>query len=157
VRGRRVATTLLALAACRGEQPRPPRAKPSLAVIGFDAPGDARAHAVAAALTDALRALVAGRDSRFELAVRGEDLPELEELASCPDRAAPSCLADIGAFLDVDYLIYGKLEARGDGFAVTVELLDVAHRFNRRAYFAPAVADPRVAAKDAFARLATSW
>ena len=66
-------------------------------------------------------------------------------------------MADIGAFLEVDFMIYGKLEPRGGGFAASLDLMDVAKRFNRRAAVVPVSADPRGAAKDAFAKLAGSW
>jgi hypothetical protein len=53
--------------------------------------------------------------------------------------------------------MWGDLEARPGGYALRLQLMDVAHRFNRRAYFAPVPADSRAAAKDAFAKLVASW
>ena len=120
--------------------------------MGLEAPDGA--HALAASLTDELRVLAAARDARFELVARREELRDLRQLASCPDRTAPACIAAIGAFLDADYLLWGDLEARPGGYALRLELMDVAHRFNRRAYFAPVAAGT---AKDAFAKLVASW
>jgi hypothetical protein len=130
--------------------------RPVLAVLGLEArPDDAVPRALAARLTDELRTVVAR--SRFELSPRHAQLVELQQLASCPDRDAPACLADIGSFLDVDYLLYGRLERRGEAFSVRLGLLDVARRVTRRVYARDRVTDARRTAEDGFANLAEAW
>jgi hypothetical protein len=127
-----------------------------LAVLGLAAaPDDDAAQALAVRLTDELRALVSS--SRFELSAHRDELADLQQLAGCPDRDAPACMAAIGAFLEVDFVIYGHLERHGAGLALRLDLMDVARRVNRRAFARDDVTDPRRAAKDGFAKLAGAW
>ncbi len=118
---------IVALAACASPPPAadPHEPKPVVAVLGLDAvPDDDATRAAAGSLTERLRAVAS---ESFRLSPAKDTLAEMKRLASCP-RDAASCMADIGSFLGVDFLIYGKLD-RG---VVSVDLLDVAKRYNRR-------------------------
>ena len=96
-------------------------------MLGIDAVGEDAA--AARELTAALRAEAASPRSRYALAPHRErELAEMKELANCANESA-SCMADIGADLEVDFMIYGRL----DHGTVKLELMDVAKRFNRRA------------------------
>jgi hypothetical protein len=154
VRGRAVA--LAALVACAAPPPpaKPPKPKPLLAVIGLEpVPDDPDTRAAARALTDQLRASVP--PSWFRLAPSRDELADMKELASCKNDA-PSCMSEIGAFLDVDFMIYGKLEQRGGVLVASLDLLDVHKRFNRRAAQIRLSADPAATARDAFVQLGVS-
>jgi hypothetical protein len=130
----KLAVALVAIG-CGADAPAKPRHAhaplPTIAVLGLD--GDQPA---ASELTQALRAEAASPRSRFALAPKRErELAEMRELANCANESA-SCMADIGADLEVDFLIYGHLE-RG---TVKLALMDVAKRFNRRAISVPVAA-----------------
>jgi len=168
VRGRAVAVLVAAACGAPARRPAPVAVtgrhpeRPGLAVLRIEpVAGDAAAAQVAVALTGELRAQVAAPTSRFELAPRKQDdLGELRQLASCPDGNAASCLADIGSYLDVDFLVYGKLERAGDGYALALDLLDVHRRFNRRAEVVRVSADLRGTARGAYEKLGAatgSW
>jgi hypothetical protein len=117
---------------CGAAPARRPASRPTIAVLGIDAPIEEQA--AARALTDALRSEAASPRSRFALAPHRErELSEMKELGNCANESA-SCMADIGADLEVDFMIYGRL----DHGAVSLKLMDVAKRFNRRALAAPA-------------------
>ena len=124
----------IAATACAGSEPkpsRPPSSRPTIAVLGLDAVGDD--VTVARELTAGLRAEAASPRSRYALAPHRErELAEMKELANCANESA-SCMADIGADLEVDFMIYGRL----DHGTVKLELMDVAKRFNRRAITVP--------------------
>jgi hypothetical protein len=141
---------LVALAAC-AHAPAVPRHRPSIAVLGLE-PVGAGAEPIATQLTDALRGQVALDDSRFAISHEARGLVELKELASCHNDA-PSCMSEIGAYLEVDYMLYGKLERRAEGDVLTLDLMDVAKRINRRALAVPAGGDPIAIARDAFTKL----
>jgi hypothetical protein len=144
-RGARIALAV-AVAACASEPrvERPHKPKPLVAVLGLESADDATR---AAAVTGELRTLAGGANSKFRLSPRTETLTDMKQLASCP-RDASSCMADIGSFLDVDYLIYGKL----DHGVLSLDLLDVTKRFNRRAAHVT-VSDPAAAAHAAMTQL----
>jgi len=113
-------------------------------------PGDGGA---AVELTVALRAAADAPASRFELTGRRDQLADLLALASCPPGDPPACLAEIGAYLNVDYMIYGHLVRRGEGWALALDLMDVARRFNRRAVVQPVTTDRAATARAAYAKL----
>ncbi len=118
-------------AASHVQAPRVPRTRPTIAVLGIEAAD--RDAAVARELTAALRAEAASPRSRYALAPHRErELAEMKDLANCANESA-SCMADIGADLEVDFMIYGRL----DHGTVKLELMDVAKRFNRRAITVP--------------------
>jgi hypothetical protein len=135
------------VAACASPAPhaeRPHKPKPLVAVLGVESADD---ESRAAAITDELRARAGASNSKFRLSPRTETLTDMKQLASCP-RDASSCMSEIGAFLDVDYLIYGKL----DHGVLLLDLLDVSKRFNRRAAHVT-VSDPATAAHAAMTQL----
>ncbi len=124
-----IAATSCAASAVKA--PRAPQPRPTIAVLGIDAIDDDAA--AARELTAALRAEAASPRSRYTLAPHRErELVEMKELANCANESA-SCMADIGADLEVDFMIYGRL----DHGTVKLELMDVAKRFNRRAIAVP--------------------
>jgi len=138
---------VIVLAACSSAPPhaeRPAKPKPLVAVLGLESADDAER---ATAVTDQLRMLAGAASSKFRLSPRTDTLADMKQLASCP-RDASSCMAEIGSFLDVDYLIYGKL----DHGVLSLDLLDVGKRFNRRAAHVT-VSDPASAARAAMAQL----
>jgi len=126
-----IATIATGCAAADVTAPRARPPKPTIAVLGLDAVGDDAP--AARELTVALRAEAASPRSRYALAPHRErELAEMKELANCANESA-SCMADIGADLEVDFMIYGRL----DHGTVKLELMDVAKRFNRRAIAVP--------------------
>jgi hypothetical protein len=140
-----IAVTIVA--ACASPAPhaeRPHEPKPVVAVLGLDSADDATR---AAAITDELRARAGSTRSKFRLSPRTDTLTDMKQLASCR-RDSSSCMAEIGSFLDVDYLIYGKL----DHGVLALDLLDVSKRFNRRAAHVTA-SDPAATARAAMAQL----
>ena len=114
-------------------------------MLGLE-PVDADAT-VATQLTAAVRAEASSADSRFATTREARGVVELRELASCRNDA-PSCMAEIGAYLEVDFMLYGKLE-RG---TLTLYLMDVGKRINRRALAVP-VGAPAATARSAFDQL----
>jgi DNA-binding FadR family transcriptional regulator len=157
MRGRAVALALVAACGSASQPPHAARAhkpKPLVAVIGLEAvPDDADTRAAAHALTDQLRATLS--PEWFRLARSRDDLVDMKQLASCHNDA-PSCMADIGEFLDADFMIYGKLERRGDALFASLDFLDVHARFNRRAARVRLTADRAATALDAFRQLGVS-
>lgn len=162
MRGWRVSAALVAAAACAPKAAPPPAKpvapaphvagvvvddRPLIAVIALDAPADARP--LARAITDELRATMA---AKYEVSSNRDELHDLQDLASCPDREAASCIADIGSFLDANYVLYGHLERRGAKYVLALDLLDVDARFTRRAVTID-VDDPRTTARIAFEKL----
>jgi hypothetical protein len=148
MRGWRVA--LLAAVGCTRAPAAHPQPHARLAVLGLAAPDEAGARDVARALTDELRRLAAGH---YDVSERRDELTDMMELASCPNDA-PSCIADIGSYLEVDYLIYGRLDPAAVGYKLSLQLMDVVERYNRRAYTMQVGSDLRDTAKAAYGQVA---
>ncbi len=107
------------------------QAKPQVAVLGLEVIDSGQGIDVATSdlanrLTNALRRRVeVDRRSPYRMAPNSaKDLLELKLLSGCAEEGR-SCMADIGRELNAAFLIYGKLERRGVGFQVTLNLLNV--------------------------------
>lgn len=87
-------------------------------VMGLDGEEDKTAEVVTGAL-------------RKELASRGEtgdqkmSLLELKLTMGC-DGNDPACLAEGGSTMGVDEMIYGRIDAKGEGYVIELQRLDVA-------------------------------
>jgi hypothetical protein len=82
---------------------------------------------VAKALTEGLRGRAKLGNGPFQIAGNSDkELIDEKLLKNC-DTEAPTCMAQIGADLGADVLMYGRIEKQGKSYAVTMKLLDV-HR-----------------------------
>ena len=106
-------------------------AKPKIAILGLEViPGpsgvvDPAVTQVARDITTDLRQRVQSEASPYAMAQNStKELTDEKLLNSCDNEAA-SCMAVIGAGLSADFLLYGKVERRGDVYRVSVRLLDV--------------------------------
>lgn len=112
-----------AAAACAVMTPRPAAAETAIAVLGVEA-AEGVPDQVTTALTDALRQRVSATKG-FRL-VPGRDLIEVKLVFSCPDEA-PSCMAQAAKSLGANKLLFGGVKkGPGDGFVVTLKMLDAA-------------------------------
>jgi len=109
--------------------------KPKIAVLGLEvqttggAP-DPESTKIARDLTDGLRRKALGGAGQYVMAPNSErELIDEKLMASCLDEN-PKCMAQIGAGLKTDFLLYGRIDRNtkdcGDGYRVTLKLLDVA-------------------------------
>lgn len=104
--------------------------KPSIAILGLEviddgSSMDAKATQFAEALTEALRQRARAGTGPFTLAPGSDkNLIEMKLLSSC-ENEANACMAAIGAELAADRLLYGKIEKRGNGYQVSLKLLNV--------------------------------
>ena len=97
----------------------------TMAILGIEA-AEGAPESVAVALTDALRQR-AGNERGLRL-VQGRELLAIKIMFSCPDEAQ-SCMADAAKGLGADRLIFGSVKrSGGDGYVVTLKLLDAARR-----------------------------
>lgn len=109
-------------------------AKPKLAVLGLEvAPGPGGAvepamTALASEITTTLRQHVQSEPSQYMLAPDSyRELTDEKLINSCDDEAVP-CMAAIGAGMSADFVVYGRLERRGERLWVSLKLLDVRAR-----------------------------
>ena len=103
--------------------------KPTVAILGLevvDPSGiDSQTTSVARDLTEGLRSRAKAGTGPYQLAI-GSDKELIDEklIHNC-DSEAIACMAEIGKNLGANFLIYGRLEKRPDGYAVTINLLNV--------------------------------
>ncbi|MFN0246772.1 MAG: PEGA domain-containing protein [Kofleriaceae bacterium] len=104
--------------------------KATVAILGLevvDTSGavDPEAVKVAKELTDGLRARAKVGSGPYVLAP-GSDKELIDEklIKNCDTEAMP-CMSQIGKDLGANYLMYGRLEKRGDGYQVQINLLNV--------------------------------
>lgn len=104
--------------------------KPTVAILGLevvDASGavDAEAVKVAKELTDGLRARAKVGSGPYALAP-GSDKELIDEklIKNCDTEAMP-CMSQIGKDLGANFLMYGRLEKKGDGYQVQLNLLNI--------------------------------
>lgn len=134
--------------------------KRKIAVLGLEIAGKVDAATLTAAqeLTTAIRTRAKNGDGPFALAPGSErELLDEKILNDCANEA-PACLALISASLAADMLLYGKLEAKGASYQVTVRLFDVATKSITTTYAQtlPATAkgaELQAAAKTGYAKL----
>ena len=103
--------------------------KPSIAILGLEVIDDGNMDAKAAqftdALTESLRQRARAGTGPFTLAPGSDkNLIEMKLLSSC-ESEANACMAAIGAELAADRLLFGKVEKRGNGYQVSLKLLNV--------------------------------
>lgn len=104
--------------------------KPTVAVLGLevvDPTGqiDQTTTAVARDLTDALRSRAKIPSGPYQFQPGSEKELIDEKLIKNCDNEAVSCMAQIGKDLGADFLIYGRLEKKPDGYSVLINLLNV--------------------------------
>ncbi|MDB4960588.1 MAG: hypothetical protein JWP01_587 [Myxococcales bacterium] len=107
--------------------------KPTVAILGLevvDASGniDQTTTAVAHDLTEGLRSRAKAGAGPYQLATGSDKELIDEKLINNCDTEAIACMSEIGKNLGADYLIYGRLEKRPDGYAVTINLLNVGKK-----------------------------
>ncbi|HEY4177587.1 MAG TPA: PEGA domain-containing protein [Kofleriaceae bacterium] len=107
--------------------------KPTIAILGLevvDPQGqvDATTTQVAKELTDGLRARANIGSSPYQIAA-GSDKELLDEklIKNC-DSEAVTCMSQIGKDLGADYLLYGRIEKKGDGYDIILNLLNVGKK-----------------------------
>ncbi len=125
--------------------------KPTVAVLGLevvDPTGqiDQATTAVAKDLTDALRSRAKLPSGPYAFQPGGEKELIDEKLIKNCDNEAVACMAQIGKDIGADYLIYGRLEKRPDGYVVLVNLLNVTKKKFEKAKSPLTI--PHAAAKD---------
>jgi hypothetical protein len=104
--------------------------KPSIAILGLEviddgSSMDAKATQFAEQLSEALRQRAKTGTGPFTLAPGSDkNLIEMKLLSSC-ESEANNCMAAIGAELAADRLLFGKVEKRGNGYQVSLKLLNV--------------------------------
>jgi hypothetical protein len=128
---RAISATCIALVLLLGGQAH--AGKQLIAVLGLEVvdqqggtptPQDTQ---VAKALTEGLRGRAKLGSGPFQIAGNSDkELIDEKLLKNC-DTEAPTCMAQIGADLGADVLMYGRIEKQGKSYAVTMKLLDV-HR-----------------------------
>lgn len=104
------------------------QAKPTIAVLGLEVIDngnvDKETTRAAQRLAQELRTQAKRPDGKFDFAPNSEkDLLELKLLSGCSDEGR-TCMAEIGADLGADRLLYGKLERRQRGYQVSLKLLN---------------------------------
>lgn len=104
--------------------------KPTVAILGlevYDPTGniDTPSTTVARDLTDRLRDRANSGMSPYQLATGSNKELIDEKLINNCDTEAIACMSTIGSNLGADFLIYGKLEKKSDGYVVTINLLNV--------------------------------
>ncbi len=99
--------------------------KPTLAIVDV-IPKDAEIGKTADAVTAALRA---NKPGPYQLKGSRKEVAAAAIKADC-DARKPTCAAAIGAALDVDYVLVGELESRGDHPVLALSLFDV-RRYER--------------------------
>ncbi|MBA3460314.1 MAG: PEGA domain-containing protein [Deltaproteobacteria bacterium] len=104
--------------------------KPTVAVLGlevYDATGqiDQGTTQVAKELTDALRSRAKMPSGPYQFQPGSEKELIDEKLIKNCDNEAVACMSQIGKDLGADFLIYGRIEKKPDGFQVSVNLLNV--------------------------------
>ncbi len=146
-------TIPLALAAAILLQAPQAAAQYSLAVLGVD-PGAGPANRAACLFTGLKRQVK--RAPGFDL-VPGKNLDEIKLVFGCFNEA-PKCMARAGKSLQVEKLLWGRVEARGDGLRLRLMLLDVGRaRIEKTAAEAVTRRDlARSCAAEAVSRLATT-
>ncbi len=104
--------------------------KQTVAILGLevvDTSGavDAEAVKVAKELTDGLRARAKVGSGPYVLAP-GSDKELIDEklIKNCDTEALP-CMSQIGKDLGANFLMYGRLEKKGDGYQVQINLLNI--------------------------------
>ena len=108
-------------------------AKPTVAVLGlevYDPTGqiDQGTTAVAKDLTDALRSRAKLPSGPYQFQPGSEKELIDEKLIKNCDNEAVSCMSQIGKDLGADFLIYGRLEKKPDGYQVSINLLNVTKK-----------------------------
>jgi len=104
--------------------------KPAVAILGLEvyAPSgnvDQASTTLARDLTEGLRSRAKSGTGPYQLASGSEkELIDEKLINNCDSEAIP-CMAEIGKNLGADYLIYGRLEKKPDGYLVTINLLNV--------------------------------
>jgi len=102
--------------------------KPTVAILGLevvDPSGiDATSTSVARDLTEGLRARAKAGTGPYQLAI-GSDKELIDEklIHNCDESIG--CMSEIGKNLGANYLIYGRLEKKPEGYVVTINLLNV--------------------------------
>jgi len=116
--------------------------KPRIAVLGLEvAQGptggvDPGAQLIAREITKELRQRVQSPACPYVMAPNSsKELFDEKALMSC-ENEAPDCMVVIGAGLASDAVLYGRVEKRGQGFRISLKLLDV-----KRKQVQPAVDD----------------
>lgn len=112
--------------------------KPKVAILGlevYEPSGniDQPSTAVARDLTEGLRLRAKSGTGPFQLAAGSEKELIDEKLINGCDSEAIACMAEIGKSLGADYLMYGRVERKPDGYAVTINLLNVNKKKFERA------------------------
>jgi hypothetical protein len=82
---------------------------------------------VAGEISAALRAAPVAEGNGVHVAASPRTIAGAKRIAQCPTEA-PACMSAIGATLGADVVIYGKLQRRGNGYQISVKLLDVTRR-----------------------------
>jgi len=104
--------------------------KPTVAILGLevidDGSGiDAKTTQFAKELTEELRKRPKAGTGPYSLAPGSEkDLLELKLLSGC-ENEGKDCMAAIGNDLAADRLLFGKIEKRGNGYQVSLKLLNI--------------------------------
>src|SRR5665647_650120 len=105
--------------------------KPKVAILGLevvDPSGiDAQSTSVARDITEGLRGRAKAGAGPYTLAI-GSDKELIDEklINNCDESV--NCMADIGKNLGANFLIYGRLEKKPEGYVVTINLLNVDKR-----------------------------
>lgn len=108
--------------------------KPRIAVLGLEVaqgPGggiDPGAALIAREITRELRQRVQSPACPYVMAPNSnKELLDEKQLMSC-ENEAPDCMVVIGAGLASDALLYGRVEKRGQGFRISLKLLDIKRK-----------------------------
>jgi hypothetical protein len=108
--------------------------KPRIAVLGLEVaqgPGggiDPGAQLIAREITKELRQRVQSPACPYVMAPNSsKELLDEKQLMSC-ENEAPDCMVVIGAGLASDALLYGRVEKRGQGFRISLKLLDIKRK-----------------------------
>lgn len=112
--------------------------KPTVAILGLevvDSSGqiDQVSTQIAKDLTEGLRTRAKAGTGPYQLVAGGDKELIDEKLIHNCDTEAIACMAEIGKNLGADFLIYGNLVKKADGFVVTINLLNVGKRKFERA------------------------
>jgi hypothetical protein len=126
---RALSVTCLALLLIGGAGHEARAGKQSIGILGLEVEGSAPTAAdtsVARELTNALRKRAnVPSNNNYTLASGADKELFDEKLVKNCDSEAPSCMAAIGNDLNVDALMYGKIQKEGQNYVVTIKLLDV--------------------------------
>lgn len=108
--------------------------KPRIAVLGLEVaqgPGggiDPGAALIAREITRELRQRVQSPACPYVMAPNSsKELLDEKQLMSC-ENEEPDCMVVIGAGLASDALLYGRVEKRGQGFRISLKLLDIKRK-----------------------------